>query len=141
MRIRPILLPLLCLLSLPALAGSIYKWTGADGQTHYGETPPLGVQAQAQAQSNIKPGATMTAPAVPAPVAAAKPTEAKPVESKTARAGRCQTAQARIAYLEEKTARRLFVPQADGSEARMTEEEFDVQLNKAKAVVADSCGK
>ena len=136
---HPVLLPLFCLLSLPVLAGSVYTWVDASGQTHYGETPPLGVQARQQ--NNIRPGVTLTAPAAAAPVAAPKPAETKPVETKAAKAGRCQTAQTRIAFLEEKTARRLFVLQADGSEARMTEEEFEAQLNKVKAAAADSCDK
>ncbi len=34
------LLGLGCLLSLPASAGQVYKWTDENGQTHYSENPP-----------------------------------------------------------------------------------------------------
>jgi hypothetical protein len=33
-------------LSLPAAAGSIYRWTDVQGQVHFGDKPPIGVQAK-----------------------------------------------------------------------------------------------
>ena len=139
MRYTPFALALLASLALDVGAGPVYKWVDAAGQTHYGEVPPS--DQTAALQPKPQPGASWAPPAKPASPAAAKLAESKPVESKAAKAGRCAAAQARIAFLEEKTARRLFVLQVDGSEARMTEEEFEVQLNKAKAAATESCGQ
>jgi|GEM_PF-1181393 len=33
-------------LSLPAVAGSIYRWVDKQGQVHFGDKPPVGVQAK-----------------------------------------------------------------------------------------------
>jgi hypothetical protein len=133
---------LLLALPLLATAGNVYKWVDAQGQVHYGQTPPDGVKAINQ--SGAKPGVTTEAPPAPkvevAAEPAAKPAE-KPAESAEDKAKRCSAAKDRIAFLEEKTARRLSVKQADGTDARMTDEEFEARLNKAKQEASGSCGK
>ena len=70
----------------------------------------------------------------PAPSATSKPEAAKAAtpETKEAKAKRCTESKERVAFLEESTARRLMIQQADGSESRMTEEEFEQRLAKAR---------
>ena len=53
---------------------------------------------------------------------------------------RCAKARERISFLEEKTARRLFVPAPDGGEpSRMTEEQFQAELDAARALESANC--
>ena len=139
---------LLAVLALPlsALAeAKVYRWVDAQGQVHYSQTPPPEIGAQAHSTRTVpaSPAAPSAAPAAApaksaAPVAeAAKP---DPAAEREARAKRCTEARDRITYLEEKTPRRLGVEQPDGSLARMTEEEFEDRLNKARSEVAKNCG-
>lgn len=134
MRIALVLL--LGLAALPCMAGNVYKWKDANGQTHYSQTPPPEGATRAQPQSAVQPGVTMSAPPTPkpAPSAASKadaPKTAAP-ESKEGKTKRCTESKERVAFLEESTARRLMIQQADGSESRMTEEEFEQRLAKAR---------
>lgn len=133
------------LLAVPASAGAIYKWVDASGQTHYGQTPPPGRPAQLEA--DLKPAANMDAPP-PLPVdnppeasTAAAGSAKSPAISAADRAKRCSDAQARVTFLQEKTAHRLAVTQSDGSLARMTDEQFAEQLGKAQQAVASNCSQ
>lgn len=121
---------LLATLTLPVFAGNVYKWTDASGQVHYSQTPPADNAAAAKAVRDLQPGVSIAAPAKPAP-APAPAAKAAPAESAEAKNKRCAAAKERVAYLEERTARRLFVTEKDGTESRMTEEEFDSRLAKA----------
>lgn len=134
---------LLCLIAQPVLAGNIYRWVDAQGQVHYGETPPSGVQAESRAAAKTPArsaaAAAPTAPAAPPP--AVKPEEKKPVETAEAKAKRCEEAKTRVAFLEEKTAYRLMIREADGSESRMTEEQFQERLGQANKTISEACAK
>lgn len=130
-----------------ASAGAIYKWVDASGQVHYSQTPPPG--APAHLQGDLKPAASLDAPPpLPADATAsgsadanAGKTASAAADSPADRAKRCSDAQARVTFLQEKTAHRLAVPQPDGSLARMTDEQFADQLGKAQQAVASNCGK
>lgn len=133
---------LLCLAAQPLLAGNIYRWVDAQGQVHYGETPPSGVQAESRAGAKTPPRAAASpVPPPAAPPAAVKPEEKKPTETAEAKAKRCEEARTRVAFLEEKTAYRLMIREADGSEARMTEEQFQERLGQANKTISEACGK
>lgn len=135
---------LLILLALPMATlaqAKVYRWVDVQGQVHYSQTPPPEIGAEPQAIRAI--------PATPAPPAATpKPTTAVPAAApkldekaeRDAKAKRCSEAKERIAYLEEKTARRLGVEQPDGSLSRMTEEEFQERLGKARDEAGKNCG-
>ncbi|MDO9452740.1 MAG: DUF4124 domain-containing protein [Stagnimonas sp.] len=126
---------LLSVAALPCAAGNVYKWKDASGQMHYSQTPPPAGSVSVQPQAQVQPGVTMTAPpAPPAPAATAKPADPKaaPPETKEAKAKRCTDSKERLAFLEERTARRLMIAQPDGSESRMTEEEFAQRVDQAK---------
>ncbi len=128
---------LLCLAAEPLAASSVHKWRDASGQMHYSQIPPpAGAVVQPRLQRLqpdvlIETGAPRAAPAA----AEIKPAEAKPVvlaETKQARTERCTAARERVAFLEESTARRLVTTLPDGSEERMSEEEFEKTLAKAR---------
>ncbi len=135
---RSILCLLLSLAALPTLAANIYKWTDAQGQIHYSQTPPPHGPVKAQAAGSVQPGVSVQAtvpptPAVPAAkVAAAVDAKAAVPETKADRNKRCSDSKERLAFLEEHTAHRLFVKDSDGNEARMTEEQFTARLAKAR---------
>ena len=134
MRISPLLL--LSLAALPCAAGNVYKWIDAEGQVHYSQTPPPTGPVTIQRQGALQP--SVISP--PAPVLPAEsPAKNKPPESTQAavetaaeKAKRCAAARERLAFLEERTARRLMIEQADGSAARMTEEQFAERVAKAR---------
>lgn len=136
---------LLLLLALPPLAqaASVYRWVDAQGQVHYGQAPPPAAGAEphsvkvSPASPAPPPSARPSATAVPAP--ATKPA-ADPAVERAERAKRCTAARERIQYLEDQTPRRLGVEQPDGTLARMTEEEFQERLDKARGEAGKNCG-
>ena len=141
---RKLLTLALTITSLAAGAGNIYRWVDAKGQVHYGETAPIG--ADAKGQSKVTPGATSaalaaTAEAAGSSVAPAAPAEdaAKAKADREAKTANCKSAKEQIEFLETNTARRIQVPQKDGSTSRMTDEEFDKQLAEAKKQAAKNC--
>ncbi len=125
---------LLSLAALPSAAGNVYKWKDASGQMHYSQTPPPAGSVSVQPQAEVQPGVTMNAPPAPPAPATAKPADPKTAapETKEAKAKRCTDSRERLAFLEERTARRLMIAQPDGSESRMTEEEFAQRVDQAK---------
>ncbi len=141
-------LALALLLPSIAVAAPIYRWVDANGQVHYGQTPPQGSDARLQGQSKpsgAKPSAppapaAASAPPVPnAQTAAASKKPAEPSAAETAKA--CAAARERIEMLQTKTARRIFLPQKDGSVSRMTDEEFATALAAAQKAEASNCRK
>jgi len=125
---------LLSLASLSAAASNVYKWKDASGQMHYSQTPPPAGAVSVQPQAQVQPGVTLTAPPAAPAEAPAKPADAKAPapETKEAKAKRCTDSRERLAFLEERTPRRLMIAQPDGSESRMTEEEFAQRVDQAK---------
>ena len=133
-------------LLLPALlfAGPIYRWVDGSGQVHYGETPPAGVNAQAQGRVKVGAGSSAPIPsAAPAPV---KTTAAPPAVDagklaalKETKEKNCKAAREHIEMLQTKTARRILIPQKDGSTSRMTDEEFEKSLADAQKTAASNC--
>ncbi len=143
------LLVVLLLISAAASAGNIYRWVDAQGQVHYGQAPPQGVEATAQHKTAAAPAGAGKAesaavkPAVAAasaPLAATPDAAAKAKADKDAKVKNCAAARQRIEFLETNTAHRIQVPQKDGSTARMTDEEFDKGLADAKKAAASNCG-
>lgn len=144
---KVLLVMVVCGLPLASLAAAeIYRWVDKDGITHFSQDPPAGAPYQ-----RVTP---QVAPATPAPHVeslrnAQQSAERQSAEvNKTREAGlklraetleRCAKARERITFLEEKTARRLFKTGPDGQPARYTDEEFDVELKKAKGEADQSC--
>ena len=133
MRIIPALI--VAAVALPVAASNIYKWTDANGQVHFSQTPPPQGAVSAKPQTQLQPGVTTKSVPVALPPAAAvaKPGEEKvATETAEAKSKRCTASKERLALLEERTAYRLMVTQPDGSESRMTEEQFAESVHKAR---------
>lgn len=142
----PTLLLALCL-PMAADAAAVYGWTDANGVRQFSQqAPPQGVPFKRIEVAD--PGDS------PAPTPAPAGNTPKKTDSvlgggpKTRDAGlklkaetleRCAKARERIAFLEEKTARRLFKTGPDGEPARYTDEDFKAELDKARAVEAANC--
>lgn len=146
--------PLLCLLVCLPLAGSaaeVYSWSDGNGVRHFTqEAPPKGVQFKRIPVESTSPSPS----SAPSSRPASGSTETKKDSvmgggPKTREAGlrlraetleRCAKARERIAFLEEKTARRLFKPGLDGGEpSRYTDEEFNAEMKAAREVEAANC--
>ncbi len=141
--LRTILL-VICL-PITAAAAEVYGWVDANGIKQFSQqAPPKGVPFKRIEVA--EPGAN--------PVPASGSNTAKKTDSilgggpKTRDAGlklkaetleRCAKARERIAFLEEKTARRLFKTGPDGQPARYTDEEFKTELDQARDVEAANC--
>ncbi|MDH4459528.1 MAG: DUF4124 domain-containing protein [Nevskia sp.] len=146
--------PLLCLLVCLPLAGSaaeVYSWSDGNGVRHFTqEAPPKGVQFKRIPVESTSPSPS----SAPSSRSASGSTETRKDSvmgggPKTREAGlrlraetleRCAKARERIAFLEEKTARRLFKPGLDGGEpSRYTDEEFNAEMKAAREVEAANC--
>lgn len=138
---RAIALLLLCSLPLAASA-QIYKWTDANGQVHFSQNPPKDGNFQDVTPQLPVSGATSggAAPAKRRQSAAATTTNDAALQAKADNEERCAKARERISFLQEKTAHRLLVTGDDGQPARMTDEQFDQQLQDAQDAASKYCG-
>ncbi len=144
MNLRPLLCLLVCL-PLAAPCAEIYSWSDSDGTRHFTqEAPPKGVPFVRIPVESTSPSYS---PASNAPSArkdtvlgGGPKTREAGLKLKAETLERCAKARERIVFLEEKTARRLFKPGLDGGEpSRYTEEEFNAELNTARAAEAANC--
>ena len=134
---------LLCALPLAASA-QIYKWTDPNGQVHFSQNPP---------KTGVYTDVTPTAPVSGTEMGPKPPPRFAPhdgassgggaaqasLQARADNAERCAKANEHISYMQEKTARRLFVTGDDGQPSRMTDEQFDEQLKDAKAAADKYC--
>lgn len=145
MNLRPLLCLLACL-PLTAICAEIYSWSDGNGVRHFTqEAPPKGVPFVRIPVESTSPSYTPAS----SPSAAPKKDTVLGGGPKTREAGlklkaetleRCVKARERIAFLEEKTARRLFKPGLDGAEpSRLTDEEFNAELDAARAAESANC--
>lgn len=152
---RP-LLPLLAALLPPLVLGclplpaqaEIYRWVDAQGLVHFTQnppphgayqnvTPPPAAIASPGPQIHAKPASSLGADSGKTRQAA-QATQAS-LKSKADNAERCAKARERVSFLEEKTAHRLFKTGDDGQPARLTEEEFQQQLDDANGAAKKYC--
>ena len=148
--------PLLCLFVCLPLAGSaaeVYSWSDGNGVRHFTqEAPPKGVPFRRIPVESTSPSPSPASAPSPRSVSGSTETKKDSVMGggpKTREAGlrlraetleRCAKARERIAFLEEKTARRLFKPGLDGAEpSRYTDEEFNAEMKAAREVEAANC--
>jgi hypothetical protein len=124
----------------------IFRWVDANGEVHFSQTPPAHGAYQrvhpdvsssgvddggAAAQNFLDRSAKHDSEAAKAREAA--------LQVKADNAEKCAKARERISFLEEKTAHRIFVKGPDGSRSRMTDEQFDKELQQAREQQAKYC--
>jgi hypothetical protein len=126
----------------------MYKWTDAEGNVQYTQTPPPGFDAERIAPAAPPPTPRPApAPATPAeepqgdePGEGAVPQEARtpdPAEVAAQRAERC--AKARDALTKLQATGRVRVTQADGTTVVMPEEERQANIDKAQQQIEKHC--
>jgi Domain of unknown function (DUF4124) len=142
---------LLCtvLIAWSAIAFAVvYKWTDAQGNVHYGDQPPDGVQAEIVEGLGNHISSLNAAPrpaAQPASAAsgAAAPAKDKPFDpaaadaAAAARAQQCADAQARLKQATE--GRHLFKPGPNGEREYLTSDQIDAERADAKKEVDTVC--
>lgn len=160
MRLSTWLAPLLLVPALAAADGTVYRWTDANGQTHFSQTPPGAGKKYDMIQGRRAPSTTPASadgsPAGPSPDDVRKneqqfiqnaeaerkakaEAKAKEKADREQAAAKCGQARERVTFLEERTARRLVTKADDGNYARMNEDEFMKRLDDAKRDVSTHC--
>ena len=160
MRLSSWLAPLLLVPALALADGTVYRWTDANGQTHFSQTPPAtgskydviqGKRAPSPTPASDEGGAA--GPSVDevrsreqqfiqnaeAERKAKAEARAKEKADREQAKAKCNAARERMTFLEERTARRLVTKADDGNYARMPEDEFTKRLDAAKQDVASNC--
>ena len=141
------LFPLACLLSGPAWAQQMYKWTDEDGVVHFSETPPEGQDAEA---SDIPAGAQPMGQAdMSAPVPDDMHSVAEERREELARKrdeaqaeaairdAECSAKRAEVARLEPN--RRVFYEDASGETVRMDDQVRVDRVAEAKKFIQENC--
>ncbi len=134
---------LLCSLPLAASA-QIYKWTDDKGQVHFSQNPPAQGNYQDVTPELPVSGTSTSAPAKHPRSAASGSSggdaaQQQALQAKADNEERCAKARERISFLQEKTAHRLFVTGDDGQPSRMTDEQFNQQLQDAQDAASKYC--
>ncbi len=136
MRVGLIVLALIFSVSASA-SDEVYKWTDANGVTHFADAPPQGVTGKVD-KIMLRGGVTTSAPATPPPEAE-KPEIADPtVDTPENRARICREARANLELLQSNY--QLSMPTGeDGASQPIDEETREKELEKAKEQVAFYC--
>jgi hypothetical protein len=146
---------------MAAAAGTAYRWTDANGQVHYSQTPPTGGNYEP-----VKPAIAPPPQKDPAAGQDKKEKEPEPdsvgaIQKYVEEAEAARTAQAeekakaevaraeseractewrtRLAFLDQRSPRRLAVMNADGSVTRMKVEQFEARRAEAAQQVEQHC--
>jgi hypothetical protein len=138
-------LGLIALLAGPVAAmadADTYKWTDAQGQVHYGDTPPAGVPFEVVAAPHAPPApAAARAPAAPvAPPAAAAtagPEAAAPTVDAAAQDQTCVEALYQVTLLNRQQP--VFKLAADGSRRYLEDAERPAELARLELVRDATC--
>lgn len=139
---------LLCALlaALPlAVAAQVYRWVDDKGQVHYTQTPPPGKNAEAVAPP-LPPSAAPNQEALDQSLEAGRKAEPeKRAEAERAAQAQsqleqqCRQAREQLAYMDEKTARRLGTTDEQGNVSRVTEEQFQARRAELQRVISERC--
>ena len=136
---------LLLALSTTAMAGQVYKWVDAQGNTHFGSQPPEGQQATS-INTNVATPKT-PAPAAKPAAAVAETDEQKAIDSKVKadvakqeaeRKQYCETVRTNLSQLQNNP--RIRVQEEGKDEVRrLTEEERQGRISEAEKAIAETC--
>jgi hypothetical protein len=144
---RALRLPLwLLLAALPLAAGAqAYRWVDEKGQVHYTQTPPPGKNAQpvgpppppaaSPNQDAINQSLEADRTAQPARQAEA----ARTAQAQAQMEQQCRQAREQLAYMDEKTSRRLGTTDEQGNVSRVTEEQFQERRAELQRVISERC--
>ncbi|HSC83543.1 MAG TPA: DUF4124 domain-containing protein [Pseudomonas sp.] len=133
---------LLLALSASAMAGQIYKWVDAQGNTHFGAQPPEGQQA-----AEVNPNIAQPKVAPPPPLldgqledAKQKQLDQEAVQAAAKREKERQTFcdQTRKDLAQMKANPRLRI-QENGVERRLSEDERQERMAKSEASIKENC--
>lgn len=129
-----------------AAADRIYRWTDANGLTHFSSQPPPNGTYQLITPAPPPP---TSAPGIDAIGKRSKEIDGERAGVRKARqdallakaedAEKCAKARERVAYLDAHPAHRLFTVGKDGAESRMTDEQHDAEMAKARDVISNAC--
>lgn len=147
MKTRNLLLPLILILATLPLQAAMYKWTDANGQVHYAESPPPGVSAK-RIDYHYKPATpTSSRPVTRRQINArkkqqqgkkqARKQQNKAVDKQLAAA--CDQASATLAQLG--SGRRVRVWEKNGSFRYLTDAERQKRLSEATIFLSRYCKK
>lgn len=124
------LLACLCLCACAASAGAAeyYRWTDANGVTHFTDKPPVGVAAE-KLKSN-----TRAAPPAPPP---AKPAAKETDGARAERAERCDSERTRLATLQKN--RTVQMRTSTGELKRLSPEEHQEEIAFTQKAIEVYC--
>ena len=136
----------LALAALPLAAGAqAYRWVDEKGQVHYTQTPPPGKNAQPVAappppaaapnQDSINRSLEADRAAQPGKQAEA----ARTAQIQEQAAQQCRQAREQLAYMDEKTSRRLGTTDEQGNVSRVTEEQFQERRAELQRLISERC--
>ena len=134
------------LAAAPLLAAAqVYRWVDDRGQVHYSQVPPPGRDAQpvgpppppqaAPNQDNLNQSLKDANEAAPKNKAEAE----RLAQNQANLEDYCKQLRSQLAYLDEKTARRLGGTDEKGNVTRVTEEEFQQRRNDVLKSLAERC--
>jgi hypothetical protein len=132
---------LLCGAPLLAYGEQVYRWVDSAGVVHFSQNPPASGDYK-DVTNSLPPSTTYSSPGSPARPAVQGGSgsgSSQTLQAKADNAERCAKARERISFLEEKTAHRLMVTGPDGQPARMTSDQFNSEVDDAKAAAAKYC--
>jgi hypothetical protein len=135
------------LAALAAQAGDIYRWKDSNGLWHYADQPVPGAERVASTSHGVTPRSENAPPAAAASAPRATPATAQPNETTQkvredlakSNANKCPDAKA--AYEQSLTARRLFRQGANGEPEYLNDEEVEAARVAARANMEYYCGK
>lgn len=122
----------------------IYRWTDANGQVHYSQTPPAEgkfERVHPADSSGLDTGLGKFVKDSDKANSDADQAQQAEMKKKAESAELCAKARERVSSLEEKGPHRMFVAAASSTAepARMTEEDFNKRLADAQKSVTENC--
>ena len=136
----------LLLAALPLTAGAqAYRWVDEKGQVHYSQTPPPGKNAQPvgapppPAASPNQDAINQSLEADRAAQPARQAEAARTAQAQDQMQQQCRQAREQLAYMDEKTSRRLGTTDEQGNVSRVTEEQFQERRAELQRVISERC--
>lgn len=132
-------------IALPAAAAEVYRWTDAQGQVHFGATPPRGVSAErvdlrvSRPASGGDRAAAGSAPSAGGSAGDGTPDEpVSPQRDVAFERQQCEAARNNLEVLRNGGTNRRF-RDADGNVVRYTEEELAREIARLEEIASRYC--